>query len=197
MPTHDRRIAGVLLAAGKGTRFDPSGASNKLLQPAASGKPLVVAAADALLDTLSEVVAVVRRHDDEVAAALAARGCRLAVCAQAERGMGASLACGLRQAADAAGWIIALGDMPYVRAATVAALADALHAGAGIAAPVHDGRRGNPVGFGRRHLPALLQSDGDQGARGLLRSADADVVMVPVEDAGIHRDVDTPADLED
>jgi molybdenum cofactor cytidylyltransferase len=88
---------------------------------------------------------------------------------------------------------VALGDMPHVAPATLHALADALAAGAPIAAPVMAGRRGNPVGFGRVHLDALLALTGEQGARGLLKTCP--VTEIPVEDAGIFRDIDTPADL--
>ncbi|HBI69953.1 MAG TPA: molybdopterin-guanine dinucleotide biosynthesis protein MobA, partial [Massilia sp.] len=73
--------------------------------------------------------------------------------------------------------------------ALLAALAD----GADIAAPVHAGRRGNPVAFGAAHLPALLALEGEHGARALLRSMP--VREVEVDDPGIFRDIDTPADL--
>jgi molybdenum cofactor cytidylyltransferase len=36
---------GILLAAGRGRRFDPAGLRNKLLQPLADGEPVVVASA--------------------------------------------------------------------------------------------------------------------------------------------------------
>jgi molybdenum cofactor cytidylyltransferase len=90
-------------------------------------------------------------------------------------------------------WLVALGDMPFVAPATLRALADALAAGAGIAAPVMDGRRGNPVGFGAVHLDALLALRGDEGARRLLKTCP--VTEVPVDDPGIFRDIDLPADL--
>jgi molybdenum cofactor cytidylyltransferase len=93
----------------------------------------------------------------------------------------------------AEGWLVALGDMPHVQPATIAALCDALAAGAAIAAPVYRGRRGNPVGFGREHLEALLALEGDQGARAILASQP--VTLVEVADAGIFGDVDTPSDL--
>ncbi|HWJ95502.1 MAG TPA: NTP transferase domain-containing protein, partial [Telluria sp.] len=89
--------------------------------------------------------------------------------------------------------VVALGDMPFVAPATISALADALSGGAGIAAPVADARRGNPVGFGPQHLDALLALEGDQGARGIVKGHP--VTEVAVDDPGIHRDVDTPDDL--
>jgi molybdenum cofactor cytidylyltransferase len=88
---------------------------------------------------------------------------------------------------------VALGDMPYVDVSTLQALAAALAAGADIAAPVLDGRRGNPVGFGAVHLESLLALRGDAGARRLLQACP--VTDIAVRDPGIFRDVDTPADL--
>jgi molybdenum cofactor cytidylyltransferase len=101
--------------------------------------------------------------------------------------------CGLRHTAGADGWIIALGDMPYVEADTIAALTAALREGADIVVPIHQGKRGNPVGFSRRHLPALLRLSGDRGARDLLQALP--VTNVIVDDAGILRDIDTADDL--
>ncbi len=185
-------VTGILLAAGRGRRFDPSGANDKLLQHTASGDAIVVAAATALLAVLPQVVAVVR-EENAVAAELRTRGCRIVVCPDADAGMGASLVCALRETMHAAGWIIALGDMPWVRTATIAALCDALIGGADIAAPVHDGKRGNPVAFGNRYLAELLKLGGDSGARSLLQAHPWRAIEVA--DPGIHQDIDIPGDL--
>jgi molybdenum cofactor cytidylyltransferase len=188
--------AGILLAAGRGRRFDPAGLRNKLLQPLA-GEPVVVASARKLLAATSRVVAVVAPDDGGVGARLSALGCDVTVCPDADSGMAASLTHAIRHslAANPApqAWLVALGDMPYVDPATLRALADALAAGAGIAAPVLEGRRGNPVGFGAVHLDALLALRGDEGARRLLRTFP--VTEIPVDDPGIFRDIDLPADL--
>jgi molybdenum cofactor cytidylyltransferase len=196
------QIVGILMAAGRGRRFDPQGQLNKLLQPLPSGEPVVAASARKLLAALPRVVAVVPPavvpavvpDDGGVAALLAGLGCEVTVCADADSGMAASLVHGLGHAgAGADAFLVALGDMPHVAPATLAALRDALAGGAPIAVPVHDGRRGNPVGFGRTHLDALLALEGDQGARRLLQTCA--VTEVPVDDAGIFLDIDTPADL--
>jgi molybdenum cofactor cytidylyltransferase len=183
-----------LLAAGRGRRFDPSGAQNKLLQPLAGGDPVVVASARNLLAVLPKVIAVVPPADGGVAQALRALGCDVTVCADADTGMAASLVQAIRHSLpDAQAWLIALGDMPHVQPSTIAALCDALAAGAAIAAPVRHGKRGNPVAFGRDYLPALLALEGDQGARGILRASP--VSEVAVDDPGIFHDIDTPSDL--
>lgn len=185
---------GILLAAGRGRRFDPSGARNKLLQTLDGGGGAVVAAsARTMLAVLPRVVAVVRPGDDAVAAQLAALGCEVIVCEQADSGMAASLVHGIRHTRQAEGWLVALGDMPRVLPSTLQSLQAALEQGAGIAAPVHQGRRGNPVAFSRLHLPLLLALEGDQGARSILKQHP--VNDVAVDDIGILLDIDTPEDI--
>ncbi len=189
-------VVGILLAAGRGRRFDPLGQRNKLLQilPGA-GEPVVVAAARKLLAVLDTVIAVVPPDDGGVGTLLSSLGCEVTVCPDADTGMAASLVHAIRHSLphDPAAWLVALGDMPHVAPATLRLLADALACGAEIAAPVLAGRRGNPVGFGRVHLDTLLALSGDQGARRLLQSCP--VTELQVEDPGIFQDIDTPADL--
>lgn len=190
-------LTGILLAAGRGKRFDPSGVQNKLLQTlgagAAKGDPVVVASAKNMLAALPRVLAIVRPGDDKVASLLGALGCEVRVCADADLGMGESLVTAIEHTSGAEGWVIALGDMPHVLPETIRALAATVERGARIAAPVYQGRRGNPVAFGHFHLPLLLALSGDQGAREILKTHA--VSEVPVDDAGVVRDIDTPGDL--
>jgi len=143
------------------------------------------------------VVAVVPPNDGGVADALRVLGCDVTVCADADSGMGLSLAhaigYSLQHTPAVGGWLVALGDMPFVAESTLRALARAVPEGADIAAPVFEGRRGNPVAFSARHRAALLALDGDQGARRLLGSHT--VAAIPVPDPGILRDIDTRHDL--
>jgi molybdenum cofactor cytidylyltransferase len=193
-------VVGILMAAGRGRRFDPLGQRNKLLQalPGSGGEPIVVAAARKLLAVLPTVIAVVPPEDGGVGALLSDLGCQVTVCPDADSGMAASLVHALRHSLSLVqpspgAWLVALGDMPHVAPATLQELADALAAGAEIAVPTMHGRRGNPVGFGRIHLEALLALQGEQGARGLLQRCP--VTEVAADDPGIFQDIDTPADL--
>jgi molybdenum cofactor cytidylyltransferase len=187
------QFVGILLAAGKGTRFDPTGMKNKLLQPLPAGDIVVNAAANNLRAAVPSVLAVVRPGTIELAQQLRSLGCEVTECPTAEHGMAESLVHGLSLARDAAGWVIALGDMPYVQPSTIAALIEAVHSGADVAVPTYQGHRGNPVAFSPFHLARLLQLRGDQGARSLLKSFP--VTEVAVQDAGIIRDIDAAADL--
>ncbi len=183
----------ILLAAGSGSRFDPSGKSNKLLEPLADGCAVAVASAANLLAIMPHVLAVVGPGANQLCTELRAIGCDVTECAQASEGMGASLAHAIAQTSEAAGWLVALADMPYLKPSTIKSLLDALRAGADIAAPLYNGRRGNPVAFSCAHLSHLLALSGDVGARSLLQ--DYHVRLVEVNDPGVHLDIDLPQDL--
>ncbi len=180
---------GILLAAGRGRRFDATGIRDKLLQRLASGETVAAQSAKAMRAVLPVVVAVVRPDADLMRVRLTDLGCDVVACPVADEGMGASLACAVSHARDAAGWVIGLADMPYVQPATFRAVLDALRMGADIAVPLYRGRRGNPAGFSRKYLADLVAMSGDQGARRLLCSFP--VTEVAVEDPGIHVDIDT------
>lgn len=199
--THDMvrpGCTGILLAAGRGSRFDTGGARNKLLQPLGDANDVrddsvAATAARNLMLATGRVIAVVRPGAHALSAQLRPLVTEVLECPAADEGMAASIVCGLRASLDASAWVIALADMPRVTPDTMRKLMEAIELGADIALPVHDGRRGNPVAFGRLHLPALLALQGDRGARALLQVHP--VVEVEVNDAGIHLDIDTPEDL--
>lgn len=184
-------IVGLLLAAGSAKRFGADKLQHRLLH----GVPIAVQSARHLKAAVARIVAVVRPGAVETAGALAAEGCEVAVCEEADQGMGASLACAARAAGEAGGYLIALADMPFVRPTSIAAVRDALAAGAPLAAPFFHGRRGHPVGIAGRYLGELRRAGGDEGARGLLSAHAAELVKVPVGDPGVVRDIDQPSDL--
>ncbi len=107
-------------------------------------------------------------------------------------GMGDSIAAGVAACAQLGGWLIVLGDMPFVLPSTVeqvlAGMADEV-----ISVPVHGGEFGHPVGFGRSFGAGLMALSGDRGARSLF--AQARVVEVLVDDPGVLWDVDVPEGL--
>lgn len=181
---------GILLAAGAGRRFG----GGKLLAPL-HGRPLVLHALAALLPAVDRVIAVVGPDAGPLADCLEHAGAQVVACPHAHRGMGHSLACGARNAPAAAAVLVALGDMPAIGTDTIRRVARALADGAAIAVPTYRGRRGHPVGFAAALQAELAGLEGDQGARAVLQRHAARVQEVPVDDAGILCDVDTPADL--
>lgn len=184
-------IVGVLLAAGSASRFG----SNKLLHALPHGVSMSVQAARNLKSALPRVIAVLRPGADETARVLAEAGCEIHFCRNAAEGMGASLACAVKAAPEADGWLVALADMPFVRPTSIGAVRDALVKGADLAAPYFRARRGHPVGIGKRFRGQLESASGDEGARKLLIEQEKWLVKVPVGDPGVVRDIDRPSDL--
>ena len=185
-------IVGVLLAAGASRRFG----GEKLLAPV--GDSCVgILAARALRPAVDRAVAVVRPEDEKLARLLEVEGFEPLPFARATRGMGASLAFGVAAATEADGWVVALGDMPFLEPATVARVAERLRLGHDrIVAPSFGGRRGHPVGFRRDLLRELLVLDGDRGARSLLADHATEVLLLECDDEGILLDVDSTGDLD-
>lgn len=184
-------ITGILLAAGAGRRFG----SHKLLHPLSGGEPVAVAAGRNLIAAVPDCVAVVQAGDHVLAAALSVIGLRIHEHPGADGGLGTSIAAGVAATAGAAGWLIALGDMPWVRPETIRALADALRNGAELVAPVHAGTRGHPVGFAAPWRDLLGALTEDRGARDLIGAHAAQLVLLPTEDLGVLLDVDAPGDI--
>ena len=189
------KIVGLLLAAGAATRFG----SDKLRHELPHGVAIAVQAARHLKQQISRVVAVVRPDSMELMSTLKSEGCEVVVCDHASDGMGASLACAARAAAHlhpgADGYLVALGDMPFVRPTTIAAVRDALAAGAPLAAPYFRGRRGHPVALSKGLFKDLLALGGDEGAKKLVTANEQKLVKIPVGDPGVIRDIDRPEDL--
>lgn len=196
------RIVALLLAAGRGSRFDPSGEHDKLLT-LLDGIPVAMRAAASLRDC-DHRVAVIAPEKPQLGQTLAQAGCELVIAADAGLGMGHSIAAGARYIArmpDVAAVLIMLGDMPQLQTRTVRALIDCFRSETAsahsqplrIIAPCHQGRRGHPVIFGAAHLPALSCLQGDQGAARLMRGMA--IQSVDVDDAGTLNDIDTRDDL--
>ena len=100
---------------------------------------------------------------------------------------------------DVSGALIALGDMPFVSADLVAEMIQD-HSGLGdhemrISFPVYEGRRGNPVLWGRGFFEALAGLSGDIGGRRILAENPAAVNSISWTDDSIHNDIDTGDDL--
>jgi molybdenum cofactor cytidylyltransferase len=186
-------VVGVLLAAGTSSRY---GDANKLLADL-DGKPVVRHAAETLLDADLDVVVVLGHEADRVRSALVDLDVRFVENPNYERGQSTSVRAGVEAVArtDADAVVFLPGDMPSVSPETVETLIAAHGAGVGDAlAAAHDGRRGNPVLFARRHFADLRGVEGDVGGRAVLLGSERSA-LVAVDDPGVTADVDTPADL--
>jgi molybdenum cofactor cytidylyltransferase len=163
------------------------------------GKTVLRHAVDAALRSRAAPVLVVTGDRAEaVRAALGDVGARFIHNPDFAEGLSSSLRVGLAAVGDDADAVlVCLGDMPRVTSAHIDALIDAFDDGQRdlVHVPTHDGRRGNPVLFPLTWRKRLQELTGDQGARRLLEPSSCR--FVPMRDAGVLVDVDTPADLLD
>ncbi len=187
-------IVGVLLAAGQGRRFGGAKQCAKL----PDGQTLLQASARNMRAALEHVVIVVSdesavfQHASQVAVEL---DCDVVVNRRALEGMATSIACGVKASPDAEGWIIGLGDMPLVKASTIAAVATALQKQRGIVVAMCRHQRGHPVGFDQQFSDALQLLAGETGGRELIARNHAEVTFLDLDDLGILADIDVLADV--
>jgi molybdenum cofactor cytidylyltransferase len=194
-PEKGRRVAAVILAAGRSTRM---GGPNKLLADI-GGRPLVrIAAEEALASRARPVIVVTGHQRDKVEAAIAGLKVERVHNPAFADGLSTSLKTGLAAVpGEVDGAVVLLGDMPQVRAALIDRLIGAFdpERGALVVVPTIEGKRGNPVVWSRRFFPELMALDGDIGARHVIgRYAEA-VTEVPLTDRSALIDVDTPEAL--
>ena len=188
-------IGGVILAGGKSQRMAPK---NKLLAEV-NGVPIIRQITCVMLEGgLSDLVVVTGHEHKEVAAALADLPVNCLYNENYPSGQATSVACGVRyhRARLHMAVLIALGDMPRVTSDLIAnllrghvSLTDAPNR---ITVPVHDGRYGNPVIWGRGFFESLTALTGDAGGRTIFAENKNAVNSLKWPDDSIHFDVDTP-----
>ena len=184
------RVAGILLAAGDGTRLGQPKATVVL-----GGRTLAERGVRLLRDGGADPVLVVTGAVPvEIAGTLPVGNPDWA------SGMGSSLAAGLRALTAAAhgvdAAVMALADQPLIGPEAVRRLIAAHDAGATVAVAAYDGKPRNPVLIDRSHWPEVIDlAVGDTGARPFLRAHPDLVTMVECGDVGSPDDVDTPEDL--
>ena len=180
-------IGAAILAAGASRRFG----SDKRLH-LIDGQPMLALTLAAYRAVFGEVAVVIRPDEPDVANLVATAGAQAVEAERAHEGQSRSLAAAVYAMRHCDGLVVGLGDMPFVQRSTLAALRDLMiRKPQYVARPICDERPGNPVGFPRRLFATLTELDGDVGARSVI-AAEQRLALLPVDDDGIHRDIDRP-----
>ncbi len=192
------KVAGLVLAAGRGSRFaasvGPTAPPSKMLAKwngVALVNHVVTAARTAMLDPLLVVTGYAAR---EIEVEIGTQPVRFVHNADFESGLASSLKAGLAALPlDVDAVVILLGDMPLVSADVIAHLqasfADHPHVSAIV--PTYKGRRGNPVVLSKKMFSRLADLEGDRGAAQILAVAGEDVLEIAIDDEAVSFDVDT------
>ena len=185
-------VSAILLGAGESKRMG----TDKLSLPWA-GTTLLGHCLDILLRSdVREVIVVVGGHGTgqvEKRRGFEAKKVKVVRNRDYKEGMSSSIRRGIRSIdPESRGILIALGDQPLLKTKTINALIEAFHRGKGsIFVPVHRGRRGHPVIFGRGFEEELLKLTGDVGARSIIARHPEKVVEVRTRSVAVVKDIDT------
>lgn len=189
-------IGVIVLAAGQGSRFrQVAGAQKDKLLTDCTGRDggvrsVIEQVLVNLPASLEKRLLVTTEDRPQVIRMAKAYGCEIVLLEST--GMGDSIAAAMAACPQLSGWLVMLGDMPFILPLTIEQVLAKIEDDC-IVVPVHQGEYGHPVGFGRSFGPALMGLSGDQGAKFLFASAR--MVEIPVEDPGVLWDVDVPEKL--
>jgi len=188
----------LLLAAGASTRMGQPKAG---LRVSPGGPTFAAAAVETLRASgVTAVTVVAGAHPEAVTAAVEGlQDVRVVVHSGWAAGQLSSLRAGLAAVdtpqVDAV--LVTLVDCPLVRPATVRRLIDTWErVRAPIVRPAIGARHGHPVIFDRVTFDDLRTAPLEVGAKAVVARWSDAVVNVPVDDAGVLADIDTPADYE-
>jgi CTP:molybdopterin cytidylyltransferase MocA len=183
-------IGGLILAAGKGSRF---GGPKQLAE--LDGRPLLEHAVQAMTESpVGRVVVVLGAGAESVIARVDLHGAEPVLCERWEEGQSASLACGLAELPDCEAVVVTLGDLPHLSTNAIRRVIAARGEGIEAVRATYSGEPGHPVLLERELIERLRDVTGDHGARNLLLSVSPR--EVPCDDLGGGEDVDTPAQLD-
>lgn len=123
-------------------------------------RPVVEQVLRSLPALLARRVLVTTPDRTEVIALAEAYGCQVVLLDSP--GMGDSLAAAVAACADASGWLVVLGDMPFILPSSIESVVRELGEQM-IRVPVYKGAYGHPVAFGAAFGQALQGLSGDRG----------------------------------
>ncbi|MEX0853659.1 MAG: nucleotidyltransferase family protein [Bauldia sp.] len=190
----DTKVSAVVLAAGMSRRM---GGEPKLLLDL-GGVPMIRRTVQNVLAFAPvETIVVTGYRAAEIEAALAGLPVRFARNDAHEQGQPTSVAAGVRALrAHCNAVMVVLGDQPLVTAEHMRALVTAYAEmqDASILVPHVRGKRGNPVLFATRHIPAVLTGGVNIGCRRLIDTNSDDVARIEFESDVYTFDCDTPED---
>ena len=190
-----RLVAALILAAGTSSR---AGKKNKLLHDY-KGVPMLCSIVEAVQSSGVSGSLLVTGHQAELVEKTVEKyNIETRYCPGYANGMAHSIATGISALQNYDGVLVCLGDMPHISSEVIDRIISASDENLvdSIFIPVCDGQRGNPVMIGRSFFDALLQNEGDIGARNLIQQYPEKVTEVQIGSESVLKDYDTAEALQ-
>ena len=189
-------IVGIILGAGRSRRM---GLENKLVAEI-NGKPMIVHAIESVKNSRVNKTTLVTGYQREIVER-AVQGIEIEIIYNPNftEGLSSSIkSIGHKLTKNVDAVILCLGDMPGITSTHINSLIKAFknNPNRQIVIPTYKGRRGNPVLWGKKHFPLLVNLSGDRGAKVLFQNNENNITEVQIEDEAILTDLDTPEALE-
>ena len=194
-----QKIAGILLAAGTSKRM---GAENKLLLPIADGLPMITWIAQTYLNAdIDKLIVVTGFQHEDISKALLGLDVEFVHNYDYQTGQASSVACGIESLAEQYNCaLIGLADMPFITSDLINRLIKShellSEPEVRLTMPIIDGRRANPVIWGRAFFDELQAISGDEGGRQILSAYLSAVNGVSWDKKEVAEDIDLPEDIE-
>ena len=194
----EKRIMGVILAAGNSTRM---GKDNKLLRNVGEASLIRNTVVEMLKSDLDSCSIVLGYQSDKVAEVIKDLNINLILNPLWQEGQASSLKAALNTLDDTySDLLIMLGDMPGVKTRHINKVIEehllTNNRKSKITIPSFNGRKGNPVIWGRSFFPDLSNIEGDLGGRALFSQHPAAINLLDVDDSAFVTDADTPEDFD-
>jgi len=195
-----QQTAAIILAGGTSSRMGKAG--NKLLLPL-NHRPVLAHVIEAVLGSRARPIVLVLGYQAAEVRAHMQKDLQENTLTIVENpayaeGQSTSMKAGLRALRAAhpvpelASVIFLLGDQPMITSAMIDELiALRERTGKPIALPLYHGQRGNPVVFSLELMPELLQVDGDEGGRRIIKDHPDEIATLEMGEEAANFDVDT------
>ena len=189
--TGEKKVAAIVLAAGQSSRM---GDQNKLFLKVGERSMIQQVVANLTASSVNRIFVVTGHEREQVRAELQDEKVTFIHNREFALGLSTSLRTALGQLpkkVNAA--LICLGDMPFVDTSIIDALIHAFDPDTeqDICVPTYQGKRGNPVLWGRRYFQEIMEVQGDVGAKHIIGEYESNVIEVEVDDVGVVTDLDT------
>lgn len=165
------------------------------------GQPAIAKTVAAFIDTAVNITVVVGHHSAIITKVLHQFADRISIVDNRHyaQGLSTSLLAGIKSAGEIPDyWAFHNGDKPFIAKTTIESLLKELErCHPKILVPMMSDKNGHPCFLSGSLTADLLQLNGDQGARQLLRRFQQQVLTVPINDHGVILDMDEYLELTD